>query len=92
MFRAASAVIWRLSSPGTDPSYAGPEWLIRDLRGIGLNVHLPQHLRAHHAAGAFGAGALCRVLLGLIVVGGRGRWLLDLGRHQEVGPHDRGNS
>ena len=68
-------MIWRLSSPGTDPSYAGPEWLIRDLRGIGLNVHLPQHLRAHHAAGAFGAGALCRVLLGLIVVGGRGRWL-----------------
>ena len=28
-------------------SYAGLELLIRYLRGIGLNAHLPQHLRAH---------------------------------------------
>ena len=64
-------MIWRLSSPGTDPvlSRAGVADSVsarhRTERALASAPECPP------AAGDFGAGALCRVLLGLIVVGGR---------------------
>ena len=52
-------------------SYAGLELLIRYLRRIDLNAHIRQHLSALLPDGDFGAVALCRVVLGLLMVGGR---------------------
>jgi hypothetical protein len=52
-------------------SYAGLELLIRYLRGIGFNGQLRRHLSAVVSGGDFGTVGLCRVLLGLLVVGGR---------------------
>ena len=52
-------------------SYAGLELLIRYLRGIGFNGQLRRHLGAVVSGGDFGAVGLCRVILGLLVVGGR---------------------
>ena len=52
-------------------SYAGLELLIRYLRRIGFNAQLRQHLSAVLNGGDFGVVALCRVILGLLVVGGR---------------------
>ena len=52
-------------------SYAGLELLIRYLRGIDLNQLIRQHLPAAGLAGDFGATAMVRVLLGLLIVGGR---------------------
>ena len=52
-------------------SYAGLELLIRYLRGIGFNAQVRQHLSAFVNGGDFGVVALCRVILGLLVVGGR---------------------
>ena len=52
-------------------SYAGLELLIRYLRRIGFNAQLRQHLSAILNGGDFGVVAWCRVILGLLVVGGR---------------------
>ena len=52
-------------------SYAGLELLIRYLRRIGFNAQLRQHLSAVLNGGDFGVVAWCRVILGLLVVGGR---------------------
>ena len=52
-------------------SYAGLELLIRYLRGIGFNGHLRRHLGSVIPGGDFGTVALCRAILGLLIVGGR---------------------
>ena len=52
-------------------SYAGLELLIRYLRGIGLNGQLRRHLGTIVTGGDFGTVGLCRVILVLLVVGGR---------------------
>ena len=52
-------------------SYAGLELLIRYLRRIGFNAQLRQHVSAVLNGGDFGVVPLCRVILGLLVVGGR---------------------
>ena len=52
-------------------SYAGLELLIRYLRGIGWNRQLRRHLSAVVPGSDFGMVGLCRVLLGLLLVGGR---------------------
>ena len=52
-------------------SYAGLELLIRYLRRIGFNAQVRRHLGAVVNGGDFGVVALCRVILGLLVVGGR---------------------
>jgi len=52
-------------------SYAGLELLIRYFRGIQLNGWLRRHLAPAGLAGDFGAVAMVRVLLGLLIVGGR---------------------
>ena len=50
-------------------SYAGLELLIRYLRKIDLNGLIRQHLTG--LAGDFGVAAMVRVVLGLLIVGGR---------------------
>tara|TARA_B100000315_G_scaffold191262_1_gene181452 strand:+ start:42 stop:1535 length:1494 start_codon:yes stop_codon:yes gene_type:complete len=52
-------------------SYAGLELLIRYLRRTGFNGQLRRHLSAVVSGGDFGTVGLCRVILGLLVVGGR---------------------
>ena len=52
-------------------SYAGLELLIRYLRRIGFNARVRRHLSAVVNGGDFGVVALCRMILGLLVVGGR---------------------
>ena len=49
----------------------GLELLIRYLRRIGFNARVRRHLSAIVNGGDFGVVALCRVILGLLVVGGR---------------------
>jgi hypothetical protein len=52
-------------------SYDGLELLIRYLHGCGFNGQLRRHLGGVVSGGDFGTVALCRVSLGLLVVGGR---------------------
>ena len=52
-------------------SYAGLELLLRYLRATGLNALLRQQLARTRLGGDFGAVAMVRVVLGLLVVGGR---------------------
>jgi hypothetical protein len=52
-------------------SYAGLELFGRYLRWIGLNGRIRHHLREVLRVGDYGAVALCRVILGLLIVGGR---------------------
>ena len=52
-------------------SYAGLELLMRYLRKINWNRQLRHHLGAVVSGGDFGVVSLVRVLLGLLVVGGR---------------------
>ena len=52
-------------------SYAGLELLIRYFRGVDLNRLIRQHLTPAGLTGDFGATAMVRVLLGLLIVGGR---------------------
>ena len=52
-------------------SYAGLELLIRYLRNIGLNALVRKHLGSVIPGKDFGVVAFCRVILGLLVVGGR---------------------
>jgi hypothetical protein len=51
-------------------SYAGLELLIRYFRGIDLNGWMRRHLAGAGLAGDFGAVAMTRVLLCLLIVGG----------------------
>lgn len=52
-------------------SYAGLELLLRYLRAMGLNALLRRQLAGTRLGGDFGAVAMVRVVLGLLVVGGR---------------------
>lgn len=52
-------------------SYAGLELLLRYLRAMGLNALLRRQLAGTKLRGDFGAVAMVRVVLGLLVVGGR---------------------
>jgi len=52
-------------------SYAGLELLLRYLRATGLNALLRQQLAGTKLRGDFGAVAMVRVVLGLLIVGGR---------------------
>ena len=52
-------------------SYAGLELLMRYLRNINWNRQLRRHLGAVVGGGDFGVVSLSRVILGLLVVGGR---------------------
>ena len=52
-------------------SYAGLELLMRYLRNIDWNRQLRRHLGTVGFGGDFGVVSLCRVLLGLLLVGGR---------------------
>jgi hypothetical protein len=52
-------------------SYAGLELLLRYLRATGLNALLRQQLAGARLRGDFGAIAMVRVVLGLLIVGGR---------------------
>jgi len=52
-------------------SYAGLELLLRYLRATGLNALLRRQLAGTRLGGDFGAVAMVRVVLGLLVVGGR---------------------
>ena len=49
----------------------GLELLTRYLRRIGFNARVRRHLGAVVHGDDFGVVALCRVILGLLVVGGR---------------------
>jgi hypothetical protein len=52
-------------------SYAGLELLVRYLRKVRLNWQIRKHLAGHVPGKDFGVVAFCRVLLGLLIVGGR---------------------
>ena len=52
-------------------SYAGLELLLRYLRATRLNALLRQQLAGPRLRGDFGAVAMVRVVLGLVVAGGR---------------------
>ena len=52
-------------------SHAGLELLMRYLRNINWNQQLRRHLGGVVSGGDFGVVSLCRVILGLLVVGGR---------------------
>ena len=56
---------------GAGRSYAGLELLMRYLRNINWNRQLRRHLGAVVGGGDFGVVSLSRVILGLLVVGGR---------------------
>ena len=55
---------------GSLTSYAGLE-LMRYLRNVDWNRQLRRHLGSLGFGGDFGVVSLCRVVLGLLVVGGR---------------------
>jgi DDE family transposase len=52
-------------------SFAGLELLIRYLRGMRLNTLVRQHFVGLRARGDFGMVAMLRLVLGLVIVGGR---------------------
>ena len=52
-------------------SYAGMELLIRYVRRIGMNERIRYHLSSITPGGDFETVALCRAVLGLLIVGGR---------------------
>jgi len=52
-------------------SYAGLELLLRYLRGAKWNEAIRRHLGALHLSGDFGVVAMLRLLMGLVIVGGR---------------------
>ncbi len=52
-------------------SHAGMELLIRYVRWIGMNERIRYHLGSNLPGGDFGTVAICRTLLGLLIVGGR---------------------
>ena len=52
-------------------SYAGLELLMRYLRNVDWNRQLRRHVGSVGFGGDFGVASLCRVILGLLVVGGR---------------------
>jgi hypothetical protein len=59
-----------LSAEGLS-SYAGLEFLLRYLRGIRFNPMLRRHLSGWDVRGDAGLVAMIRLLVGLLVVGGR---------------------
>lgn len=61
-------------------SYAGLELLIRYFRSIGLNGMIRRHLGVLSLPGDYGVVAMVRLLLGLLVVGGRRVWHVDFVR------------
>lgn len=52
-------------------SFAGLELLVRYFRSIGLNALIRDHLRDGRWRGDFGVIAMVRLLIGLVIVGGR---------------------
>jgi hypothetical protein len=52
-------------------SFAGLELLIRYFRGIHLNASIREHFAGVRSRGDFGMVAMLRLLLGLVIVGGR---------------------
>ena len=52
-------------------SFAGLELLLRYLRGSGLNSTIRRHLESASLGGDFGIAAMVRLLVGLVIVGGR---------------------
>ena len=52
-------------------SFAGLELLVRYFRGIQLNALIREHFKGVRSRGDFGTTAMLRLVLGLVIVGGR---------------------